>query len=856
MKEGKGKTQIFKLGGILDVLICLLLFIFSIHKGGFYKEDILFPSFTLCVLGVICVIIKLAINIKDHRVINKSKLATILDMCAILLPIAYFFPVIFKKYASLESSIFETIRYVNFAIIYFIVRSSNNKKMYIYTIITIGIILAITGLDEITYRSIEEVISVISIKYLQESNGRISSTIQYANITALIMLVSSIFLTQRVLENSENILKYKKIKPAVKFSIQITVLLILQSAVILTTSRMHILLLIVSGLAYSCYSLFNKDKKKAISTLILTILPFILVTSIEKYLMTKNYELVYITYILTFIVAATLSVLKYKGVKKGSGIERLNIKLKTLKGKRINKKLLIGIIVVVIFLIVLLVSTPATLVVDNVENEKAETITRSIYKFNKGSSNNLNLKINSSEQSEYLIEIYEVQEDFKKENKILEVSSKEKPTEELERKIEISEETIRLKLILKVIKGKVEFEKLNINGDKIKLSYLFIPDTVAFRTKDTINGDMNNKFRMSYYKDAIKLTKFSPIIGIGGEGFKARYQEVQESPYISSEAHSVPIQILVESGIIGLITYITICVITILMIICMLKKKYSMGIVYMLVFACYIISSMFDLVFSFEIMICIFAVIVGVVVNEYKDKYIMYKDLYKIDNKSIIGMVKIGILSVCAIAIIMVTGYSYNLYIASMIPIPEEPKDITINDTYNLTAHFEEKVKYDKYNISYLSTLSKDYSNHISLLNGAYIRETHNKEVIKKEIDLYTIKQKNIVDNMIEYEFYNKYVLEQTARCYFDNYISYSNIYKQNFKDTEIAYAFYLGYAIKLTDRILEIGPYNKVATDMVRNVYNEYIPDLKKQNKYLMSTNIELIIKDMESKLKEVNNI
>ena len=35
--------------------------------------------------------------------------------------------------------------------------------------------------------------------YLAESSGRISSTIQYANITALLMLVASIILEEKII---------------------------------------------------------------------------------------------------------------------------------------------------------------------------------------------------------------------------------------------------------------------------------------------------------------------------------------------------------------------------------------------------------------------------------------------------------------------------------------------------------------------------------------------------------------------------------------------------------------------------------------------------------------------------------
>ena len=53
-----------KIQKALDVIICVLLLVVTISKGGFYKEDILFPVTVICVIGFIYVIIKIILNIK------------------------------------------------------------------------------------------------------------------------------------------------------------------------------------------------------------------------------------------------------------------------------------------------------------------------------------------------------------------------------------------------------------------------------------------------------------------------------------------------------------------------------------------------------------------------------------------------------------------------------------------------------------------------------------------------------------------------------------------------------------------------------------------------------------------------
>ena len=52
-----------------------------------------------------------------------------------------------------------------------------------------------------TYRAVEKLLNPISINYLNDNNGQLSSTIQYANITALIMLTASIIVQDKISKN-------------------------------------------------------------------------------------------------------------------------------------------------------------------------------------------------------------------------------------------------------------------------------------------------------------------------------------------------------------------------------------------------------------------------------------------------------------------------------------------------------------------------------------------------------------------------------------------------------------------------------------------------------------------------------
>ena len=853
----KDNKSDIKITDILDILICLLLFIAALYKGEFYKEDSLFISMVICMLGLVCLAVKIVHNLKSNKVVLKSKLVTIIDSFMIVMPVAYFLPVLLGKCASFESGIFETIRYINLTLIYFIVRSGNNKKIYINSLIIIGTMLAILGIDEITINTLGPLLNRIGINYLDVSNGRISSTIQYANITALIMLIASIFILKIVTDRINTLKEDKGFLKNLTFALSIFLLVLLQSAVILTTSRMNTFLVILSILIYSIYLLIIKEKRGALASVLLLLVSFVLVASIDTYLLKQQYFMIILTYILTLVIA--LIILCARTIVKKDNT-KWNIRINKdiiVKNKKIIVLILIGI--VILFILCMLIPKSLTLAA----NGKGYTLTRYIHeKFEEKTK--VEFQIESDESSKYQIDIYAIAEDFSKQM-IDEVSQADIKNSSYITTLNIPEGTIKLRMDTTIKEGTLKLNSMKLNDKNITLAYLLAPDTIIFRLRDTFSKDSNNILRYTYYKDALKLVKTSPLVGIGGEGFKSRYQEVQDEDYISSEAHSVPLQILVESGIVGLVTYLVICISTFCVIykLFKMKKNNKEAVTYFVVLLVFLTTSLFDLVFSFGIMINIFGIIVGVIVGEYKKGYNQEregnKDLYILDNKSTLSMIKIAVLSISFMVLIVTTVYSIRIYKASMLILPEKSKDngYTLSESYAAIGILEQKIKLDKYNISYLSSLLKEYENHISLLNSIYIvtSDKEDRASLKEDMDKYTVRRKEFADHMIEYEYYNKYVLGQVARCYFEEYISYTKLFEKNFKNDEIAYTFYVGYAIKLTDRITEVSKVNSVARQSAINIFEEYIPDLKRQNKIIASDMLASAISDMENKLEVLKN-
>lgn len=840
MQQNRREGLREKVTGVLDILICLLLFFSAIYKGSFYKEDTLFINLVICMLGLVCLFAKIIINLRDNKVIKKSRLETIIDIAVIILPVSFFLPIMFNTAASRESALFEATRYVNLSLIYFIVRSSYNRKIYLTSIVLISSVVAIFGIDEITYRGFENILENLSINYLDNANLRISSTIQYANITALLLLIGSIILEHKVITNVNKLKQDKKISLGIFVAVEIFLLILLQTAVILTTSRMNILLLIVSTIIYMIYLFRKNNKAGALSVILFLLTSLILVSSIDNYLLTQNYIMIGITYILTFVMSL-IYIVVWCGIKKQNvekneeNKNKINLNTKT---KYMWLALLSIIVVFVMF-------TPKALEVTDATKEGIN-VERNIYKFESGKQQiSLNVTVENGEK--YSIHLYEIDEKFNK-TRTLCILPKDIQNGKYVGEIEISANTQKLQLVANVTNCKVSIDNVRIGDNKIKLAYAFLPDAIMFRLKDTLSTDSNNMLRLTYYKDSIKLFLKSPIIGIGGEGFKSRYQEVQTKSYVSSETHSMPLQILVEAGLVGTIAITVICITSFVIIYKLLKNKNKNAITYMLILSVFLITSLFDLVFSFGLMINLFAVIIGIIVNEYKMEENKGEDEYLLDNKSTLGMVKIATLSISFMVLVLISIYSLNMYRASMLIVKENSgEDLSVS--YETIGMFEEKVRLDKTNVAYLTTLLDEYEKHIGILNKIYLMSSDEEErsLIKNESNNYIIKQKEVADKLIEYEYYNKYVLQKVASCYLENYVTYASIYDENFKNDEIAYVFYVGYGIKLINRIIEVGPENKVAKSLAYNVYNEYIPKLEKHNKLIGSQMLNQAILDMK---------
>lgn len=102
-----------------------------------------------------------------------------------------------------------------------------------------------------------------------------------------------------------------------------------------------------------------------------------------------------------------------------------------------------------------------------------------------------------------------------------------------------------LTLVLVMVGGIVVFSTGALNG--------LLPNSLFSRLSDISFNTHSVLERLTIYQDALRLLKDNLWLGAGGGAWEVLYDTYQTYPYISSQTHSYPVQLLVESGVLGLL---------------------------------------------------------------------------------------------------------------------------------------------------------------------------------------------------------------------------------------------------------------------------------------------------------------
>ncbi|MFG1736156.1 hypothetical protein PAEVO_57560 [Paenibacillus sp. GM2FR] len=84
-----------------------------------------------------------------------------------------------------------------------------------------------------------------------------------------------------------------------------------------------------------------------------------------------------------------------------------------------------------------------------------------------------------------------------------------------------------------------------------------LPQNISVRLEN-INFNQHSVLeRFTFYKDAMKVLADYPIIGAGGGAWASLYEQYQNNPYTSTQAHNFFLQYLIEVGLIGFLVFMS-----------------------------------------------------------------------------------------------------------------------------------------------------------------------------------------------------------------------------------------------------------------------------------------------------------
>jgi len=148
-----------------------------------------------------------------------------------------------------------------------------------------------------------------------------------------------------------------------------------------------------------------------------------------------------------------------------------------------------------------------------------------------------------------------------------------------------------------------------------------LPSVLASRFSELSIKDVSILYRIDFDKDALKLLASNWLLGLGGGGWKAMYQSIQDYFYTAVFVHNNYLQVFVESGIIGFISYMAIVLLSVISAIyCYVKavdktlKTYLAGLFCSLLVLA--IHSSFDFDLSFVSLLLFFWVLFAASVAE------------------------------------------------------------------------------------------------------------------------------------------------------------------------------------------------------------------------------------------------
>ena len=367
-----------------------------------------------------------------------------------------------------------------------------------------------------------------------------------------------------------------------------------------------------------------------------------IVLSIGQFLKTnKLRKSLYVIYIIIAGITVILTQSKFV-----LALDALLIFIFIIKGivdKKISKKWIIsGIVAVIVFFIYFFIAIQIDKPVEITETDK----TLVIRGFEPNTDYEFKLNIEAESDKEYdtfEISIVEVTRYFSEEVLTRTSFSSFEGDKILRFKTGNNVEHIEIRISNKVSQ-KIVINDLYINNEKYMLDYKIIPEELVriFITFNFQNPSVIQ--RVDFWTDSLEIIKDNWLIGAGGNAWRVLYGQVQDYLYYAKEAHNYILEVWMSFGLLGLISYILILVITIKNGIGILKSKNKDVISILVGISIIVLHSFMDFDMSFLIIEMIFFMFIAII-NQ--------KDEKIVKNAGIIDLIGIVIFLIIAVGNIL-----------------------------------------------------------------------------------------------------------------------------------------------------------------------------------------------------------
>ena len=322
--------------------------------------------------------------------------------------------------------------------------------------------------------------------------------------------------------------------------------------------------------------------------------------------------------------------------------------------------------------------------------------------------------------------------------------------------------------------------------------------SVILNFRDYFSNYRSTSLRLTYYIDGLKIAFSNPlnaIFGSGGNAFRTLYETVQTSEYVSLEVHSLFVQVLLESGMLGIVGLIAIIVLTI---------KNSKDKVYKYMLIIYLVFAAFDISFTYLFILYFFTILLAINSNE------------KVEEASKTFLVCNGIMYL-SVFFILTTQV-----IAMVIePAKVDNLNVSLDEQQKIINECKIASTLDLYDIDYIRLYSRACVNYMDILDIK--KDLYGQDNLEKRYEFSNIIYAN-TRNELKFEKSNKYAIDDNVfyTCKYVDELVGANY----FGDEIVGYEFYLN---EMLNRIEEFKthPLNDYAQIQyvlgLENIYTKF---------------------------------